>query len=577
MSNSDHRGLTSAEIAELQQRGCSAESWALVRVCEEFSPSQLRGAHFEGYVYIGEGVLVINSTVKNYLLRSGARVESVTRLECRTKSSFGCGVSVATINECGGRSVKIYDSLTAQIAYVWAMFRHRGQFCGVLDSMVEEYAAAKSSEVGVVGEGAQIVGVKFIREVNVGAGVTIEGASLLENGTLCEGAYVGVDVKACDFIAAESSRIDTGATIERCFVGESAIVASGFSAVDSLIFANSHLEKGEAASIFAAPYTVSHHKSSLLIAGLFSFFNAGSGSNQSNHLFKTGAVHQAIHPRGCKFASGAYIMAPAVEGAYTMVKGSHTKHHDTLAFPFSYLVADGERSVLMPGANLTSYGTYRDIDKWAKRDRRVVRRDVINFEEHNPYITSMMIKAVNTIHTLQEESPSAEEYMWNRVAIKSAHLRRGLGFYNKAIVSALGAMLECGASTGDFDGTGEWIDAAGGYITQRAVESLISAVEGGSISTLEGCQDIFGEFSQNYSSYAYNYAISLLGQLLGHTPTTTDIEDAIASAQSSRAALQKMRESDGAKDCGVSMAVGYGLHTASKEDMMADYEAVRGL
>ena len=41
------------------------------------------------------------------------------------------------------------------------------------------------------------------------------------------------------------------------------------------------------------PYTVSHHKSSLLIAGMFSFFNAGSGSNQSNHLFKSGAVHQA--------------------------------------------------------------------------------------------------------------------------------------------------------------------------------------------------------------------------------------------------------------------------------------------
>ena len=26
-----------------------------------------------------------------------------------------------------------------------------------------------------------------------------------------------------------------------------------------------------------------------LIAGMFSFFNAGSGSNQSNHLFKSGA------------------------------------------------------------------------------------------------------------------------------------------------------------------------------------------------------------------------------------------------------------------------------------------------
>ena len=98
----------------------------------------------------------------------------------------------------------------------------------------------------------------------------------------------------------------------------------GFTAAESLFSPNSHCENGEAASIFAGPYTVSHHKSSLLIAGMFSFFNAGSGSNQSNHLFKSGAVHQAVHLRGCKFASSAYIMSPALEGAFTMVMGTTT-------------------------------------------------------------------------------------------------------------------------------------------------------------------------------------------------------------------------------------------------------------
>jgi len=121
-------------------------------------------------------------------------------------------------------------------------------------------------------------------------------------------------------------------------VGESCRLDKGFTAAESLFFANCHCENGEAASIFAGPYTVSHHKSSLLIAGMFSFFNAGSGSNQSNHLFKSGAVHQAVHLRGCKFASGAYIMSPAIEGAFTMVKGNHADHHDTAIFPYSYLM-----------------------------------------------------------------------------------------------------------------------------------------------------------------------------------------------------------------------------------------------
>ena len=60
-----------------------------------------------------------------------------------------------------------------------------------------------------------------------------------------------------------------------------------YSAEHSVFFANSQGFNGEACSIFAGPYTVTHHKSTLLIAGMFSFMNAGSGSNQSNHMYNT--------------------------------------------------------------------------------------------------------------------------------------------------------------------------------------------------------------------------------------------------------------------------------------------------
>ncbi len=574
-----YRALTPPEISMLKSRGCQASSWAEVRVSENFRVKQLWRASLEGEVYIGEGAEIINSTIRNYILSAGVRVEGVTQLECRARSRFGGGVEVATINECGGRAIKIYDSLGAQLAYVWATFRHREDFCRAVDTMVEDYVTSQESCLGYIGEGSKVIGVRFMREVKVGRGVTIEGASLLENGTIGDDSYVGIDVKARSFITSQGARLDTGATLERCFVGECAIVANGFTAIDSLIFANSHLENGEAASIFAAPYTVSHHKSSLLIAGLFSFFNAGSGSNQSNHLFKTGAVHQSIHPRGCKFASGAYIMAPAIEGAFTMVKGYHARHHDTLAFPFSYLIDDGGASVLMPGANLVSYGTYRDIRKWGERDRRVAKRDVINFEEHNPYITSMMVTAINTIHTLRDKDPDAEQYMWNRVVIKPSQMKRGEGLYNKAIVSSLGAMLSSGAqgSTSSLCGEGVWIDAAGQYITQRAVVGMISGVEEGQITTLEGIDKIFAEFGESYDAYAYNYAYWLLGELLGHEPSAEDIEGAKESARSSREGLERMIFSDQRRDCDVSMSVGYGLHASTKEEAEADFRIVRDL
>ncbi|MDE5694481.1 MAG: DUF4954 family protein, partial [Alistipes sp.] len=381
-------------------------------------------------------------------------VEDVTALECRRRSMFGNGVKVATMNECGGRTVTVCDKLSAQTAYLLAVYRHRPKLVAALEKMIREYAETRASEMGETGRDCRIAGARFVREVRMGDGAEIEGSSILENGTLCDGARMGIDVKAYDFIAAENARADNGTTLERCFIGESCVLDKGFTAAESLFFANCHCENGEAASIFAGPYTVSHHKSSLLIAGMFSFFNAGSGANQSNHLFKSGAVHQAVHLRGCKFASGAYIMSPAIEGAFTMVKGSHADHHDTAIFPYSYLVEKEGRSYLMPGANLTSYGTVRDLEKWPARDRRTVERDVIDFAEHNPCTTGAMLRAVDQLHTLQEQDPAAAQYTHGKTVIRSTALQRGIKLYDKAIVAALGAMLDGGNPDPRYDGTG---------------------------------------------------------------------------------------------------------------------------
>ena len=422
--------LTPAEIAALETLGNSAEDWSKVLVSEDFKPFQLLQSHLEGDVEIAAEARIVRSRVANYRIGTGSLVEGVTALECRRRSAFGNGTGVATMNECGGRTVKIFDTMSAQVAYVMAVYRHRPQTIAALERMVGEYAEARSSEMGEVGRGCRIVGARFIREVRIGNGVEIDGASILENATLCDGARVGVDVKAYDLIAAEGSVIDNGSIVERCFVGESCRLDKGFTAAESLFFANSHCENGEAASIFAGPYTVSHHKSSLLIAGMFSFFNAGSGSNQSNHLFKSGAVHQSVHLRGCKFGSSTYIMAPAIEGPFTLVLGRHTQHHDTSAFPFSYLVEQDGRSALMPGANLTSFGAVRDIEKWPARDRRSVKRDVISFDEYNPYITGAMLQAVDILHSLQEQDPDAPVFTHNKTLIRSAALQRGLKLYN---------------------------------------------------------------------------------------------------------------------------------------------------
>lgn len=80
-------------------------------------------------------------------------------------------------------------------------------------------------------------------------------------------------------------------------------------------------ENGEACAIFAGPYTVTHHKSTLLIAGMFSFMNAGSGSNQSNHMYKLGPIHQGTLERGAK-TTDSYILLACKGGSVFLGNGA---------------------------------------------------------------------------------------------------------------------------------------------------------------------------------------------------------------------------------------------------------------
>lgn len=574
---SQFRNITSAEISAAEASGSTSEDWSRIMVADDFTPSQIAQSHLGGTVEIGSGARVFRSCVRNYRIGEGSVIEGVSAIECRHESSFGNGVEVATMNECGGRTVKIYDTMSAQTAYIMAVYRHRRQTIDILEKMADDYAAERKSHIGSIGKNTRITGARFIREVRIGDNVVIDGASALENGTVRDGAHIGVDVKAYDFIAAEGAHIDNGAIIERCFVGESCRMDKSFTAAESLFFSNSHCENGEAAAIFAGPYTVSHHKSSLLIAGMFSFFNAGSGSNQSNHLFKSGAVHQSVHLRGCKFASSAYVMSPALEGAFTMIMGHHSFHHDTSIFPYSYLIEKDGRSILMPGANLKSYGAVRDIEKWPKRDKRKIKRDVINFEEYNPYVTDSILKGIDMLHSLASEEPDAPTYAYNKTIIRSAALTRGIGFYNKYVVAALGDMLSRGQSSERYNGSGRWLDIAGQYITKREVEAILDDIDKGVLRSFEDIDNRFRVFFVHYDDYARSWAEQAYAAILGHTPGVNEINEAISAARNAHEAMRRATDADRDRDCSIDMAVSYGLDSDNENEIREDYYTVRGL
>ena len=464
MKTIEYRKLTEAERDVLLAQNCTAVDWNYVLVSEDFSPEYVSYTRFSGTVRLGSfskefelpggmkkhsglyhatlhNVTVGNDccieNVKNYIanyrIGDDVFIENVDIILTDGVSSFGNGVEVSVLNETGGREVMIYDRLTAQIAYVMALYRHRPKMIDKLQNMIGSYVSSVSSGTGTIGNHVTIVDAGYIKNVKVGDYCKIEGASRLKNGTInsCAEApvHIGINVIGDDFIISTGSSVEDGVTFTRCFIGQACRLGHNYSASDSLFFSNCQGENGEACAIFAGPFTVTHHKSTLLIAGMFSFMNAGSGSNQSNHMYKLGPIHQGILERGAKTTSDSYLLWPAKVGAFSLVMGRHVSHQDTSDLPFSYLIEDQSTSYIVPGANLKSVGTIRDAQKWPRRDARKDpdRLDCINYNLLSPFTIQKMVKGSMILKELQRISGiSSEIYTFQSGKIRNSSLRNGL-------------------------------------------------------------------------------------------------------------------------------------------------------
>ncbi len=379
----EYRKLTEAEIAVLEGNGCSSSDWSAIRVAESFTPQSLRNTAFAGAITLGKNV-----TIRN-----------VERLEATGGSTFGGGVKVAVLNESGGREVPIYNGLTAQIACLSAMYRHRPEAVRAIERLVEAEIRNNGPKSMVIGAGSTIAHCGALTDVCVGENAVLEGVAELTNGTVDSTedspTRIGRGVILRDFIVADGAQVTDYAVAEKCFIGQGCRIDKGFTATNSLFFANCECEQGEACSVFAGPYTVTHHKSTLLIGGMFSFYNAGSGTNMNNHMYRLGPIHQGVLERGCKTGGSSHILFPIRAGAFSMIKGHHENHPDTTNLPFSYLIENNGKIRVLPGLLLKSIGLARDARKWPARDRRKgIKRDHIAFDVLNPYTVEQIFKGL---------------------------------------------------------------------------------------------------------------------------------------------------------------------------------------
>ena len=623
--------LSQDQIELLQQRGCRAEDWGTVYCSDPDSLKYIRGVRFSGTVCfgkfsevfilpggvkkhsglrdctlhnvtVGDESLVENVTnyIANYDIGTHTYIENVDLIVNEGPSAFGNGVEVSVLNETGGREVKIYDRLSAQIAYVLAMYRHRPALIGRLNSMIDEYAATQTSERGRIGDYVSIRNTRHINGVRIGDHAVISGTSRLRNGTVHSNAYAPVTIAhgviADDFIICSGSHVADNTTIERCFIGQACRLGHGYSASDSLFFSNCQGENGEACAIFAGPFTVTHHKSTLLIAGLFSFMNAGSGSNQSNHMYKLGPIHQGILERGAKTASDSYILWPSRVGAFSLVMGRHVTHSDTSHLPFSYLIEQQNTTYLVPGVNLRSVGTVRDAQKWPKRDGRKDpdRLDCINYNLLSPYTIQKMFKGIKLLNNLLYSSGELSDiYSYHSTKIRNSSLRNGIKYYHTAITKFLGNSmikrlenLPAGASDAEIRetlkptcpiGTGPWADLGGLIAPRDAISNLVDRVEKGNVSLSE-LFDTFRNLHAQYYDAEWTWAYDKYAEFFGYpleTITAEQVVDIVERWKDAVIGLDKELYEDARKEFNLASMTGFGAD-GDKSIKERDFSEVRG-
>ena len=626
-----YRKLTSEEISQLQKQQCTCDNWDNIEVTQSFAPQYVKHVHFTGKIRmgafestfildggiprhsgiyhssihncsIGNNVYIsrIHRYIANYQIGDDCYIEDTECITTTGKSSFGNGIRVSVLNETGGRSIAICNKLSSQLAYIMTLYRHRTDTIKRIDQIIQDYTDKISSEYGYIGKQVRIASCGNIKNVHIGSYAQLESVNELENGSInsniADPVYIGNGVMAKNFILSSGSQVTEATLIENCFIGQGTQLGKHFSIYDSVYFSNCQGFHGEACAIFGGPFTVTHHKSSLLIAGMFSFLNAGSGSNQSNHMYKLGPIHQGVVERGSKTTSDSYILWPAKIGAFSLVMGRHHHHSDTSNLPFSYLIENDDDTYIVPGVNLRSVGTIRDAQKWPKRDKRKdpEKLDQINFNLLSPYTIQKMYAGINILETLKELSgETSETYTYHSTIIKHSSLYNGIKYYQMAINKFLGNSIIKRLEITPFKsideirnrlkpdttiGAGSWVDLSGMIAPQSEIDRLLNDVDNGILSSLEAINQRFQEIHSNYYQYEWTWALQKIEERLNKPYTEFTIQDIIDLAQTWKKSvvdLDNLLYEDAKKEFTLISKTGFGVD-GDEATKQLDFINVRG-
>ncbi len=523
-----YRKLTDDEIALLEDNNCRAEDWESVNVSDDFNPAYLCDVVFYGEinlgyfdrnievspgflkhsgiyratlrnVTVGDNCLIehVNNYVNNYTIGDNCYISNIATLETSEGATYGQGNIISAGSPSCESNIMLFTRLSSQLAALMMKYSHDKELRETLRNLVREDIDAQQPERGIIGEGVKIVNTGEITNTILGDYCEVNGAARLSDttvmGTADASVFIGTGVICENSVISDGASLLNSAIVTDCFVGEACKISNGFTAGQSVIFANSNLSKGQASAAFCGPFTTSHHKNSLLTGSVFSLNNTG---------------HDDI-----------------------------TQCPDMCNLPFSRLTTQGDTTFLEPAFHITTAAHYRDIRRWARRDMRAqsTPKSIVNFDWLSPFSVGKIIKAKKKLEDLREISgEDASNYRFHEFIIRAADLQKGIQNYDMALRIYMGAVLERvqrrdpELNEPETDtGLGKWNNLAGLLLPASEERQMVEDIKDGTLENIDAILRRFDEINAEYRNYQWVWTYRLILNYYGLTELTPDDADMI--------------------------------------------------
>ena len=288
-------------------------------------------------------------------------------------------------------------------------------------------------------------------------------------GTADASVFIGTGVICENSIISDGASLLNHAIVQDCFIGEACKISNGFTAGQSVVFANSNLSKGEACAAFCGPFTTSLTKKVQLTNGMY--------------------------------------------GLYDNFHGEVLRNPNMRTLPFSRLTTQGDTSFLVPAFNITTAALYRAIRQWPRHDMRpqTAPRSIVNFDWLSPFSVDEIIKAKQILEDLRDISgEDAPNYSYHGLIIRGADLQKGIQNYDMALRIYMGAIIEriqkydpdlCEPTTNT--GLGQWGNLAGLLLPVSEERQIVEDIKDGTLESIDVILRRFDEIHAEYRNYQW--------------------------------------------------------------------------